>query len=150
MIDYETAQNPEAPQAVVTPYGIGGWLLYICIALTILGPIKMIGWIHQTSAPLMLTTFIALATSSVAAGIATWATHSSAFVFLRIAFVVRLLYSFVEIYLGINLARQQSSTTFDLAKQEFLSAAINIFLVLALFLYFRVSKRVRNTLGRNI
>lgn len=35
MIDYETAQNPEAPQAVVTPYGIGGWLLYICIALTI-------------------------------------------------------------------------------------------------------------------
>jgi hypothetical protein len=132
------------------PNGIRGWLLYICIVFTIFTPIRMMGFIHVTLAPVMLTCYIAVALTSFIAGLATWATHSSAFVFLRITFAARLLYSFVQIYLGKNLARQQFSTTLDLAKQEFLSAAINIFLVLALFLYFRVSKRVRNTFGRNI
>jgi hypothetical protein len=110
----------------------------------------MMGFIHVTLAPVMLACYIAVAVTSFVAGFATWATHSSAFVFLWTTFVARLLYSFVQIYLGINLARQHFSTSLNLAKQEFLSAAVNIFLVLALFFYFRVSKRVQNTFGRNI
>ncbi|WP_125485715.1 hypothetical protein [Edaphobacter aggregans] len=132
------------------PVGVRGWLLYICIAFTILGPIKMIEFIHGTSAPIMLATYITIAVTSFIAGLATWATRSSAFLFLRIALVARLLYSFLQVYLGMELARQQFSTTLDLAKQEFMSAAINILLVLLLFFYFRFSKRVRNTFGRNI
>jgi hypothetical protein len=149
MIDIPSEQKPET-QSVAVPNGIRGWLLYICVALAILTPIKMIGLIHVTLAPVMLATYIAVAATSFVAGLTTWATQSSAFVFLRITFAARLLYSFVQIYLGINLARQPFSTTFDLAKQEFLNAAVNIFLVLLLFFYFRVSKRVRNTFGRNI
>jgi hypothetical protein len=110
----------------------------------------MIEWIHKTSAPIVLGTYIAIAVTSFVAGLTTWAKQSSAFLFLRIALVVRFLYSFLEIYLGVELARQQFSTGLDLAKQEFLSAAINILLVLLLFFYFRFSKRVRNTFGKNI
>jgi hypothetical protein len=149
MIDAKVEQHTEV-QATSAPSGIGGWLLYICLALTIFGPVKMIGWIHETSAPVVLTTYIAIATTSFVAGLATWATHSSAFFFLRIALVTRVMYSFLEIYLGIGLAHQQFSPSLDLAKREFLSAAINMFLVLSLFFYFRFSQRVRNTFGRNI
>ena len=137
-------------QPVSEPNGVRGWLLYICITFTIFTPIKMMELIHVTLAPVVLACYIGVAATSFVAGFATWATHSFAFIFLRIAFAARLLYSFVQIYLGINLATQRFSTTTDLAKQEFLSAAVNILLVLTLFFYFRVSKRVRNTFGRNI
>jgi hypothetical protein len=140
----------EKPQPISEPNGIRGWLLYICIVFTIFTPIRMMGFIHVTLAPVMLACYIGVAVTSHVAGIATWTVHSSAFVLLRIAFTVRLLYSFVQIYLGIDLVSQRVSTTLDLAKQEFLSAAVNICLVLALFLYFCVSKRIRNTFGRNI
>ena len=149
MIDVANEQNSET-RLETSLYGIRGWLLYICIALTILGPIRMVQFAHGTSAPIVLATYIAIAITSFIAGLSTWATQPYAFILLRIALLVRLLYSFLEVYLGVQLAHQQFSTTLDLAKQEFLSAAINIMGVLVLFFYFRFSKRVRNTFGRNI
>jgi hypothetical protein len=149
VINVTSEQNSE-PQSEASLYGIRGWLLYICIALTILGPIRMVQFTHGTLAPIVLATYIAIAITSFIAGLSTWATQPYAFFFLRIALLVRLLYSFLQVYLGVQLARQQFSTTLDLAKREFLSAAIDILLVVVLFFYFRFSKRVRKTFGRNI
>jgi hypothetical protein len=136
------------PPVIASPNGVGGWLLYICVAFSVLGPIKMLEFIRETSTPIMQATYTAIAATSFVAGSATWLKLSSAFIFLRIALIVRLLYGFFQVYLGVGLTRQPQSL--DLAKREFLSAALNIALVLVLYFYFRFSKRVLNTFGRNI
>jgi hypothetical protein len=33
---------------------VGGWLLYFCISLTILGPITMVGWMQKISSPILI------------------------------------------------------------------------------------------------
>ncbi len=131
------------------PVGIAGWLLYICIVLSILSPFRMLQYLQQTSVPLMVVTYATIGISSLSAGVATWARSSLAFLCLRVAFLVRILYAFLQIYLGLRLT-QHSGGDARLAQQELVSAATNIVLVVALFLYFRLSRRVRNTLGRNM
>jgi hypothetical protein len=128
---------------------VGGWLLYVCISLTILGPITMVGWMQKTSSPILIAVYGSLALTSFVAGLVTWAKISSAFLWLRIAFAARFLYAFFQVYLATKAARQ-SSTNSDFVKQEITSATINIFGVALLFFYFRFSNRVLNTFGRNI
>jgi hypothetical protein len=131
------------------PIPVGGWLLYLCISLTILGPITMVGWMQKTSSPILIAVYGSLALTSFVAGLVAWARISSAFLWLRIAFAARLLYAFFQAYLATKMARQ-SSTNSDFVKQEITSATINIFSVALLFFYFPFSNRVLNTFGRNI
>jgi hypothetical protein len=128
---------------------VGGWLLYFCVSLTILGPITMVGWMQKTSSPTLIAVYGSLALTSFVAGLVTWARISSAFLWLRIALAARLLYAFFQAYLATKMARQ-SSTNSDFVKQEITSATINIFLIALVFFYFRFSKRVLDTFGRNI
>jgi hypothetical protein len=97
----------------------------------------------------MIAIYVSLAITSLIAGLMTWARSRSAFVWLRVAFAVRLLYGFLQVYIAIGFSREPNSARSS-AQNEFVSAAINILMVLALFLYFRVSSRVRDTFGRNI
>ncbi len=131
------------------PIPVGGWLLYFCISLTILGPITMIGWMQKTSSPILIAVYGSLALTSFVAGLVTWVRMSSAFFWLRIALVMRLLYAIFQVYLATKATRG-SSTNSDFVKQEITSAMINIFLIAVLFFYFRFSSRVRETFGRNI
>jgi len=131
------------------PIPVGGWLLYFCISLTILGPITMIGWMQKTSSPIFITLYGGLALTSFVAGLVTWARIPSAFLWLRIAIAARLLYAFFQVYLA-TLAAHGSSTNSDFVKQEITSATINILLIAVLFFYFRFSSRVQETFGRNI
>jgi hypothetical protein len=128
---------------------VGGWLLYFCISLTILGPITMVGWMQKTSSPILIAVYGSLALTSFVAGLVTWARISSAFLWLRIALTARLLYAIFQAYLATKAARS-SSTNSDFVKQEITSATINIFLIAILFFYFRFSSRVQETFGRNI
>jgi hypothetical protein len=147
MSDYAVASKVE----VNTPKpNIGGWLLYFCITFAILGPIKFSQWMKDTSVPYMVVTYGVLAFTSFIAGIATWARLSFALICVRVALLARLFYGILKIYLGTNLTRQTDSVGAKLAQREFISGAINILLVLLLFFYFRVSSRVRETLGKNI
>jgi hypothetical protein len=131
------------------PIPVGGWLLYFCISLTILGPITMVGWMQKTSSPILIAVYGSLALTSFVAGLVTWARISSAFLWLRIALTARLLYAIFQVYLATKAARG-SSTHSDFVKQEITSATINIFLIAILFFYFRFSSRVQETFGRNI
>jgi hypothetical protein len=128
---------------------VGGWLLYFCISLTILGPITMVGWMQKTSSPILIAVYGSLALTSFVAGLVTWARISSAFLWLRIALTARLLYAIFQAYLATKAARS-SSTNSDFVKQEITSATINILLIAILFFYFRFSSRVQETFGRNI
>jgi hypothetical protein len=134
-------------QSAPTP--VGGWLLYFCISLTILGPITMVGWMQKTSSPILIAIYGSLALTSLAAGLVTWSKISSAFLWLRIALASRLLYAIFQVYLATKAAHG-SPTNSDFVKQEIASATINIFLIALLFFYFRFSSRVQETFGRNI
>src|SRR5260370_12687337 len=80
------------------PIPVGGWLLYFCISLTILGPITMIGWMQKTSSPILIAVYGSLALTSFVAGLVTLVRMSSAFFLLRIALVMRFLYAIFPLY----------------------------------------------------
>jgi hypothetical protein len=146
MSDHAGAPVSEVNQP--TPH-VGGWLLYFCVSLTILGPAAMVGWIQKTPSPLLAAVYASLALSSLVAGLTTWAKMSSAFLWLKIALVTRLLYAIFQSYLATKAARGPSPNS-DFVKQELTSATVNIFLISVLYFYFRFSSRVQEIFGRNI
>jgi hypothetical protein len=146
MSDHAGAPVSEVNQP--TPH-VGGWLLYFCVSLTILGPAAMAGWIQKTPSPLLAAVYVSLALSSFVAGLTTWAKMSSAFLWLKIALVTRLLYAIFQSYLATKAARGPSPNS-DFVKQELTSATVNIFLISVLYFYFRFSSRVQEIFGRNI
>jgi hypothetical protein len=105
MSDHAGAPVSEVNQP--TPH-VGGWLLYFCVSLTILGPAAMAGWIQKTPSPLLAAVYVSLALSSFVAGLTTWAKMSSAFLWLKIALVTRLLYAIFQSYLATKAARGPS------------------------------------------
>ena len=124
---------------------VRGLLLYFCIVLTILAPAKMIQPLTESSSSLLIAIYGTLALTSFLAGAATWATLNSAFVFIRIHLVVRLLYSAFQIWIVFRLSQRHADSG-----GEIISMAGNIAGLLLLFLYFRLSTRVDRTFGRNI
>jgi|GEM_PF-6504692 len=142
MSDY--ANVPAEPAYRQKPE-VRGFLLYFCIVLTILVPAKMIQPLMQSSSLLLIAIYGTLALTSFLAGAATWATSNSAFVFIRIHLVARLLYSCFQIWVVARLSQRHAD-----AGGEIISMASNIAGLLLLFLYFKLSTRVNETFGRNI
>jgi hypothetical protein len=124
---------------------VRGLLLYFCIVLTILAPAKMLQPLIETSQPLLIAIYGTLALTSFLAGVTTWATLNSAFVFIRIHLVARLLYAIFQIWIVVRMSRHHAD-----AGDEILSIAGNIAGLLLIFLYFKLSTRVNETFGRNI
>ena len=142
MSDY--ANVPAEPAHRSKPE-VRGLLLYFCIALTILAPAKMIQPLTESSSPLLIAIYGALALTSFLAGVTTWATLNSAFVFIRIHLVARLLYAAFQIWIVVHMSHSQPDSG-----GEIISMAGNIAGLLLIFLYFRLSTRVNETFGRNI
>jgi hypothetical protein len=128
---------------------VGGWLLLICISLTILIPSQVLRQISTISSPLFLVVYITLGLANFLAGLFTWIRSSKAFIFLRIALVARFLYGIFQLYLAM-LAQRHGPLHAAFAQQEFVGSAVNIFMTILIFMYFRVSSRVHETFGRNI
>jgi hypothetical protein len=125
--------------------GVGGFLLYFCIALTFFGPAKMVQTIVDSSSRIISGIYGMLALTSFLAGVATWATLNSAFIFIRIHIGARILYAIFQIWIVMRLLQRQAD-----AGEEVIAIAVNIAGILLLFLYFRLSTRVDETFGRNI
>jgi hypothetical protein len=124
---------------------VRGFLLYFCIALTILGPAKMVQTIVDSSSTPITAIYGTLALTSFLAGLTTWAVLNSAFIFIRIHLGARLLYAIFQIWVVVRMSQRQEEPG-----QEIAAVAVNIASLLFLFLYFRLSTRVNETFGRNI
>jgi hypothetical protein len=124
---------------------VRGSLLYFCIVLTILAPAKIIQPLTEASSPFLIAIYGTLALTSFLAGVTTWATLNSAFVFIRIHLVARLLYAAFQIWIVAHLSQRQADSG-----EEIISMAGDIAGLLLIFLYFRISSRVNETFGRNI
>jgi hypothetical protein len=142
MSDY--ANVPAEPVNRPKP-DVRGFLLYFYIALTILGPAKMVLTITESSSTVITAIYGALALTSFLAGLTAWAVLNSAFIFIRIHLGVRLLYAVFQIWVVVHMSQRQADPG-----QEVVAAAANIAGLLLLFLYFRLSTRVDETFGRNI
>ena len=142
MSDY--ANVPAEPVNRPKP-DVRGFLLYFCIALTILGPAKMVLTITESSSTVITAIYGTLALTSFLAGLTTWAVLNLAFIFIRIHLGARLVYALFQIWVVVRMSQRGANPG-----QEIVAVAVNIASLLLLFLYFRLSTRVDETFGRNI
>src|SRR6201986_976180 len=119
---------------------VRGSLLYFCIVLTILAPAKLLQPLTEASSPFLIAIYGTLALTSFLAGITTWATLKSAFVFIRIHLAARLLYAVFQIWIAAHMSQHQADSG-----QDVVSIASNIAGLLFIFLYFKLSTRVNET-----
>jgi len=146
------------------PKGIGGWLLFYCICLCILGPIygllQLLGNWTLASASFavypQLKTAVLLENSGnfiiivygLIVGCLLWREHSRARQFIRQYLIIRLICLIgVEILAFtflVNLPSKMIATTFG----ALLGASLREGVYFAIWWsYFKLSKRVRNTFG---
>jgi hypothetical protein len=146
MSDYA---NPPTPEVQPSHRAVGGWLLYFCIALTFLGPFKMVQMFQASEVWYMMMIYAILALTSLVAGVLTWSRSNAAFPWLRIHLLARLFYGFLQVYFTLQYF-QHPNLGQSKAIQEAFYSMINILASIAIFLYFRISSRVDETFGRNI
>jgi hypothetical protein len=143
------------PYAFVTvpqnlgPRGVGGWLFWYCIFITILGPLALVGQLltFQFRNPLLVLEVIRLL-YGVVVGVFLWIERPLAIQLLRIYFIF-LAAIFLLVFLRLaSFALARHTTVFQLT--GFVSTVLSAIFSLLWFLYFHKSERVRNTYGRNL
>jgi hypothetical protein len=140
---------PDDPAAITPPArrpdlkGVGGWLLFFCIALTFLAPLVMVVSVWGSGFELEGMIDLALAGFGVVVGIMVWKVHPRAFLLLWIYFGSTALL----LVLGI-------AGSFISSEEQDPKETIQLFRALIStiiwFLYFKKSDRVQATFGRNL
>ncbi len=124
--------------------GVGGWLLFFCIALIILGPLATFAEVMSLSnidAAGMILEF-ARAGFGIVVGIFLWNVRPVAFTLLWVYFAFVALMGILGI-IGFAVLEQK--------RPEDLTVSVRALIyVVVWFLYFHQSKRVRVTFGRNL
>jgi hypothetical protein len=123
--------------------GIGGWLLFFCVSLTVLSPLMTLARLSNSRFAVGSLSDLALVAISVLTGVMLWSVNQRAFVFLWIYFALlssRLVLRILELYLAGQVRDFES-----------ISPLIFSFVPLLIwFLYFKQSDRVQATFGRNL
>ena len=141
----EPQDNPTY-SPIISWRGVGphveGWLLFYCISRTILSPSYLLLTIHNMHPLFLILLNVTAAIVGLIAGASVWRRSSTA---LRI----------VAIDLVFRLIMLVAVATWQLASHRSLRSVLTVgawalAFVLAWFLYFRTSKRVLLTLGRNL
>ena len=135
--------------AIIGPSGVGGWLLFFCISLTVLSPLNILmrasaGW-HLTS-PYLLNDLGALYGTVV--GAALWLKRPISLMLLRIYFIIAAGVAVLGVLNLIATALRTHESLF--LARGFTGALEYVGILLLWFAYFRKSVRVRNTFGSNI
>jgi hypothetical protein len=114
-------------------YGVGGWLLFLCIWVTILWPLFTFAGLHQMSEQWMYL-FTGLIVFAIVSGISLWCANPTGLVLVR---------TFLFTILALNLLSIVSSGSAhpDLVPAALIQSAIPV----AWLLYLHHSKRVRAT-----
>ena len=123
--------------------GIGGWLLFFCISLTVLSPLLTLARLGNSRFELGSLFDLALAALGAVTGVMMWSVHPRAFVFLWIYFGLTVGLQLLGI-VSIFLANQGPDNE---PMFPFIRGFISI---LIWFLYFKQSDRVQATFGRNL
>ncbi|HKF23401.1 MAG TPA: DUF2569 family protein [Candidatus Angelobacter sp.] len=127
--------------------GVGGWLLFFCIALVILGPVWLLSEVNSAAGSDLLGMVLEIAQIAfgVVVGIFVWNVRQVAFTLLWIYFGVTTVYSLLAIIGSIELTNEGQGEP-----MTFVYSIRSLIYVVVWFLYFRKSQRVRATFGRNL
>ncbi len=129
---------------------VGGWLLFFCIVLVIMGPLSVLAEVMTLSSngpdtpdiTIVVILDLARAALGVATGIVVWNVRPMAFTLLWIYFGLVALLGILGI-IGFAMAEQN--------RPEDLIVSIRSLIYVAIWAtYFHRSQRVRATFGRNL
>jgi heme/copper-type cytochrome/quinol oxidase subunit 4 len=142
-----------APAVIDGPQGVGGWLLFFCIVLTVISPLLVTG---QVLAGLSRTRFnggylidVVRVVYGIVVGISLWMRRSGAINLLRIYFGI-LIVTVVVVALSFIQASLRIGWTPALLSSRFTPGLQLVGYTILWFAYFRKSQRVRNTYGINL
>lgn len=123
--------------------GVGGWLLFFCISLTLLTPLLtlVIMWSSNFGPEGMID--LALTAFGVVVGIMIWNVHPRAFLLLWIFFGLMALLLVLGIAASFISSEEQSPN-------QIVPLFRGLIYIIVWFLYFKKSDRVQATFGRNL
>lgn len=139
------------------PSGVGGWLLFYCISLTILAPLSLTPlYIRYSFAHRYVYILrniealfdIARIMYGFIVGIMLWTRRPVALALLKVYFVVVTAQTLLFMLEAVNLSLRIHSLVFLSSRFSLLMASAVI--TLLWFFYFRKSVRVKNTYGANL
>lgn len=127
--------------------GIGGWLYFFCIRNTVLAPLFNTFAILGSSTDLLTKAiFFMLVVGELTAGVLVWIQSATAFRFLKFYFGFLVFIGLAFITIGSLTIEDQQGGSLSMIKfgiEELLWA-------IGWYIYFRRSRRVRATFGRNM
>ena len=131
-------------------HGVGGWLLFFCINVTVLSPLIVLGQMAgQRSGPNPYNLIDAVRVLyGVVVGIFLWMQRRIAIQLVKFYFIA-VLATIVIVHSGVLFCVAQDQEPFLLGRGIGSIMPSVIYCVLW-FLYFRKSERVRNTYGANL
>jgi hypothetical protein len=145
--------NKESPEGQPTgqragPSGVGGWLTFFCVSITVLWPLMLIAELsfairesnNAVGKTINFVLFVGLAAYSIVTGVRTWRGKPDAIRQAKIYLLVSLGISIVS---SIAVAGTTSSAEFAISVLIYSGAYFLVW-----WLYLSRSKRVRNTFAQ--
>jgi len=147
-----TQAAPAAPSAAPAdgPRGVGGWLLLFCVWLTIVDPLlelRLLRYLQYATWNWLLLASLGVTVVGVVTGIQLWRVRPQALTCLRLYFAVAV--SLVVAGIIFLLPTLRVIGLFGMAGVAHGWLRALAFLGVW-FAYFKLSRRVRNTYGRNL
>lgn len=130
-------------------YGVRGWLLLFCIVITILNPLVAIAGATRSEPFPAMAFELGIAALCVRTGVAVWRKAENALRSLKVYFLVLL--SIATLGLLASIILKQPYLKRDLSTDPGQEACLQtVAFVLFWWAYFKKSRRVKATFGRNL
>jgi hypothetical protein len=129
------------------PTGVAGWLLFFCLASAILRPLAIIGLVMPTLKATSPYTYMVLALTAfgMILGTLLWMGKPEALPYVRLLLGSELILIAVRVVRTFMMHLPSPNRSVLVAKDVTVA-----FIPVLWYVYFRTSRRVRNTYGRNI
>jgi len=126
--------------------GVGGWLLFFCIMTTIIIPLVTIAEAANSNDPVVILTDVALAILAFCTGLSLWRVRPHALRWVRVYLVVGSCLMMIA-----GLQRQATYITHEPTSSIYTNPVAGaVVYAVTWWQYFRKSKRVKATFGRNL
>jgi hypothetical protein len=129
--------------------GVGGWLLFFCLIMTVLGPVAFVS--SGSEGLFFLSVLLGLKTIfGVVVGINLWSVKESALGLLRAYFVVAIVFGLLLLVVNLldAFARPEQSLLESIGRPTL--RLLNLAILTAWYAYFHSSRRVKSTYGSNL
>jgi hypothetical protein len=140
--------------------GTGGWLLLFCIGTAILSPLELLAEaILRPLGPLDIAILrplgllnVALTALAIYTGVALWRVRPNALGLVKAYFISLVCWAVLEVISGLSAQQsaQISYINYEVAGREVAGGVAQIITVVIWWFYFKKSKRVKATFGRNL